>query len=185
VREVLARTPLSIWPVDLASREVADGWATDLHTGLAHAARDQDDAAWADRLFPVATSRELTELLYPTLTPQRRVDAVTGPLRDSSDPYEVARLLDLCPTPWPVELAAAVIGAVERFARAGLYGLEPLCRLAALHLPVRYADAVANRVTSPDDQSSYQSAQLRRLADTLRLRSEMHREFTQPSKESA
>jgi Family of unknown function (DUF5691) len=186
VREILARTPLSIWPADLLDRPVADGWAADLHTGLAQAAREQDNPLWADRLLAVVDGNGLAELLYPALSPGRRVDAVTVLLAGSAEPYEVARLLGLCPTPWPAPLCAAVLDAIDRFSRGTTaYQVEALCRLAALHLPVEWAPAVERRFGQPTD-AAYHAGQLRRFTETLRLRSQMHAEFAvKPTEEYA
>jgi Family of unknown function (DUF5691) len=185
VREILARTPLSVWPADLLDRKVADGWHTDLHTGLAHAAREQDDPAWADRLLASVETNDLVELLYPALSAARRVSAVTRALADSAEPYEAARRLDMCPTPWPESLRTAVLDAILRFSRGtSHYQLEPLCRLAALHLPAQWADAVERRFVKIT-QAAYHAGHVPRLIETLRLRSQMHAEFAHPTEEYA
>jgi hypothetical protein len=157
LEEVLAHTPLSVWDVGLLDLPVPEEWAPVVRRGLARAAAAQGDGGWAaalvDRLWPEATAaqrmedRLLLEALYEALPVSSRAERAAAVLR--RDPGRataagVERLLELCPRPWPFELAAAVVSALEVLVLGGAatWRLTGLATLAGTRLPVSIVDDV-------------------------------------------
>lgn len=198
LQELLARTPLATWTPLLAPDPAAvlalpmGDWAGAVRRGLARAAAAQGNPEWAaasvDRLWPQAPAtphdRPLLESLYETLAPAARADRAVAVFRSDSKRAGAAgadrlldRLLELCPRPWPPELADAVLAAIAGQARGGQ--LSTLCALAATRLPVSTVDAVEAlrdrlRAEQPDD-SRLPAIEL--LANTLRFRHGMLEEL--------
>lgn len=125
--------------------------------------------------------RALAELLFAVLPPERRVTATMTALRDTDDAGSWTVLLGQCPTPWPAELCAAVLAGIIRLTRhdTAYYQLEGVCRMASLQVPPAMS-AVAE-AELPDGIDTYRYGPLRRLAQTLRLRGDMIRQFTPSS----
>jgi len=111
LEEVLARAPLSTWPMSAEAllAAVADSvWAPDVYHGLARAAATHRDPVWAaallDRLDDGDRDREIAKELYPLLPPDeasaRAMKALT-----SGAVAGLVSLLEHCPRPWSLELS--------------------------------------------------------------------------------
>jgi hypothetical protein len=187
LEEVLANAPLWTWPSpspeELLGRSVDEDWAATVYRGLARAAATRRDPDWAaatlDRLGDAPRDRELRAALYPVLAPANLVDRATRALAGGAA-AEWGLLLSHCPTPWPPELARAVLSGVWTLAQQPkLSGeLYHLCRLAALRLPVGTAGearALAERAAA--DPTARTTA-LESLADVLSLRLDLNREIS-------
>jgi hypothetical protein len=196
LEEILARTPLAVWPEPRAflGRRIADEWAGTVRRGLARAAAVQRDTRWAAALVDQLTAdvlsrgqpddRLLLEALYDALPPEELAERATAALRGGlarAAAVGVQHVLDLCPRPWPPAVADAVIAALEEQLgrRTAPWRLAELCELAALRLPPALAPrvaALAGRLRSarPDDPGL---AIVERFAATLKYRHEMLEEL--------
>jgi len=190
LEEVLSRTPLSTWPDDLFDRRIADDWDGVLARALARAAATYRDAAWAarllDRLGPLTRGNRrpddelLIWSLYEALPVAELYRQAVRALRE--EPTKADRLLELCPGPWPPDLAEAVLTAAEWLARHGRhpYRIAELCRIATVPMPTTFdfrvaATAAALRAEYPDSPAVNP---LFSLAETLRFRHQMHEELS-------
>jgi hypothetical protein len=203
LEEVLARTPLTTWgsPDDLLQRQIPEEWAGVVRRGLGRAAATQGSGEWAavlvDRLWPEATAaqrpddRLLLEALYEALPVQQRADRAAQVLRN--DPGRataagVERLLELCPRPWPPQLADAALGAIAILVRGGAstWRLAGLVTLAGTRLPL-VTDSTPTvsavellRAAFADDRpTDPRLGTIDQLLDVLRFRHEMHEELNQ------
>jgi hypothetical protein len=214
LEEVLARTPLAIWgsPDDLLHRQIPEEWAGVVRRGLGRAAALQGAGGWAaalvDRLWPEATTaqrpddRLLLEALYEALPVPQRADRAAQVLRN--DPGRataagVERLLELCPRPWPPQLADAALGAIAILVRGGAstWRLAGLVTLAGTRMPLTIGSTPTAPVASLGDKPTVSAVELLRAAfaedrptdprlgtidqllDVLRFRHEMHEELSQ------
>jgi Family of unknown function (DUF5691) len=149
LREVIEAAPLSCWrdllgiddPAAVVALPVDNDWAPVLLTGWAYAAMRQRDADWAAVLL--GRSGVDSSALLGALPPERRAVAVVREVRER--PTTAHAMLALCPGPWPVQLADAVLGLLRVIpaepGRAGsdtdlLWRYRPVVlRLAAHRLP--------------------------------------------------
>ncbi|WP_033339357.1 SWIM zinc finger family protein [Catenuloplanes japonicus] len=160
LEEVVARTPLSTWtgafgldPAAITALPVADDWALTLHKGLSRAAVTERDPAWVMPLADLMSrpiNRDLdvadhllTMALYEALPPAELGRYAARVLR--ADPARAHRLAELCPAPWPDELADAALDGMASLSASGRYAwnLGDLCRLAAAAMPVSCTTRVA------------------------------------------
>ncbi|MBN1172428.1 MAG: hypothetical protein JXA67_09660 [Micromonosporaceae bacterium] len=199
LEEVLARTPLGIWPgppEHFLRRPVTEGWAVVLHRGLARASIAARDADWAIALVAVLAAcvragerpddRLLVEALYDVLPAEEiariAADTLAGGLADAGA-VGIERLLELCPRPWPDAVTEAFLAALEAGVatrRAGAWRVTGLCEMAALRLPTATLDrvaAIALLAASGARPRDPIVAATGRLASTLRYRSRMLEEL--------
>lgn len=111
LEQVVAASPLSIWPLD-----VLDGDPPPvLRTGWATAAVRQRDRAWASALLPS------TWAVVPDLLGVVRHDEAQRVATEVVDAHglgpPVLALLDHCPRPWGVDLSRAVVARVVEAAQ--------------------------------------------------------------------
>jgi hypothetical protein len=196
LEEILARTPLHVWPEPRAflARRVSEAWVATVRRGLARAAATQRDAAWAaalvDRLTAEVAShghpddRLCLEALYDALPTDDLAVRATAALHRGlagATAVGVERVLALCPRPWPPAVAEAVFGALDdQLSHRGAgWRVAGLCELAALRLPAELAPravALAGRLRTarPNDPAV---AAVERFAATLRFRHDMLEEL--------
>lgn len=165
LRELVARTPLSVWPPDALRLVAGDEYETDLLDGWTRAAIRQRDVGWA-RALP-ATPESLA-----VLPADERRAGYARLIRDVEDGQRLMKLFEAVPGPWEGELAEAV---VDTFARRGerdprSWVLTHLCKLAAARLV-------------PDTDPRLEalgrdSWPLAELAATLRFRHDMLKELS-------
>lgn len=203
LEEVLARTPLATWgpPDELLQRQIPEEWAGVIRRGLGRAAAAQSSGEWAamlvDRLWPEATAaqrpddRLLLEALYEALPTGQRAERAAHVLRN--DPGRataagVERLLELCPRPWPPQLADAALGAIAVLVRGGAstWRLAGLVTLAGTRLPLAIGvtpTAVAVELLraafAEDRPTDPRLGTIDQLLDVLRFRHEMNEELNQ------
>jgi hypothetical protein len=212
LEEVLARTPLTAWgsPDQILQRQLPEEWAGVVRRGLGRAAAAQGSGEWAaalvDRLEPTAAHRPddrlLLEALYEALPPEQRAERAAHVLRN--DPGRataagVERLLELCPRPWPPQLADAALGAIAILVRGGAstWRLAGLVTLAGTRMPLTLgtgnADEAPREATVPtavavellraafaeDRPTDPRLGTIDQLLDVLRFRHEMHEELEQ------
>jgi Family of unknown function (DUF5691) len=156
LEEILARTPLHVWPEPRAflARRVSEAWVATVYRGLARAAAAQRHAAWASVLADPLTEdvaarghpddRLLLEALYDALPPDDLAARATAALRRGlagATAVGVEHVLALCPRPWSPAIAEAVLaGLAEQLGRQGAaWRITGLCELAALRLPADLA----------------------------------------------
>jgi hypothetical protein len=143
LEEILARTPLHIWPEPrvFLARGVSEEWVTTVRRGLARAAAVQRDGAWAailvgplsadlaiaqaDRQTAASHRRSddrlLLESLYDTLPADDLATRATAALRRGLAGTtagggwleEAAHALTMCPRPWPPAIAEAVFATLD------------------------------------------------------------------------
>jgi len=196
LEEILARTPLRVWPEprEFLARRATDAWVATVHRGLARAAATQRDGAWAAALVDPLTAdtaahghpddRLLLEALYDALPPEDLAVRATAALRRGlagATAIGVEHVLTLCPRPWPPAVAEAVLAALEDQLghRSASWRLAGLCELAALRLPADLATRAATlverlRAIRPNDPGG---AAVERLATTLKFRHDMLEEL--------
>jgi hypothetical protein len=196
LEEILARTPLQVWPEPRAflSRRVADTWAPTLRRGLARAAAAQRHRGWAAALVdPLSAEvaahgrpddRLLLEALYRALPAEDLAVLATAALRRGwrdARTVGVEQVLALCPRPWPAAVVDAVFaGFADQLGRRGTaWRVSGLCELAALGYPAGAAPRVAAlveqlRTDRPGDPGL---AAAERMAATLQFRHTMLREL--------
>jgi hypothetical protein len=196
LEEILARTPLSVWPgpAGFLAREVSEAWAATVRRGLARAAAAQRDGAWALALVDPLTAdvashghpddRLLLRALYDVLPTDELTARASAALRRGlADAMAVGieHVLSLCPRPWPPAVAEAVFDALDDQLghRGAGWRAAGLCELAALRLPADLAPrAVALvdrlRTVRPNDSGV---AFIERFAATLRFRNDMLEEL--------
>jgi hypothetical protein len=196
LEEVLARTPLRVWPEPAAflGRAVSDEWVVPVRRGLARAAAGQRDGRWAAALADPLTAdvvahghpedRLLLEALYDALPARELAERAAAVLRRGladARAVGIEHVLALCPGPWPPTVAEAVFAALGEQVgpRAAGWRAAALCELAALRLPAGLAPqalALAERLRAvrPNDPGV---AVVERLAATLRYRHDMHEEL--------
>ncbi len=160
LEEILARTPLHVWPEPRAflARRVSEAWVATVYRGLARAAAAQRHAAWASALADPMTEdvaarghpddRLLLEALYDVLPPDDLAGRTTAALRRGlagATAIGVEHVLALCPRPWSPAIAEAVLaGLAEQLGRQGAaWRITGLCELAALRLPADLAPRAA------------------------------------------
>jgi hypothetical protein len=218
LEEVLARTRLRAWPApaEFRDRGVSEEWADTVRRGLARAAAAQRDPAWAAALVDSVTAdlaarghpadRQLLAALLEALPAEDLAARATAGLREglgSAAAVGVEQILALCPRPWPVPVAEAVLGALdERLGEArsatgrrgpdfsGSWRVAGICELAGLRLPVEVAPQateLARRWWIARNEAAAQAGGSRtndpvvviveRFAATLRYRREMHEEL--------
>ncbi|MFI5839364.1 DUF5691 domain-containing protein [Catenuloplanes sp. NPDC051500] len=198
LEEVVARTPLSTWtgtfgldPAAITELPVVDDWALTLHKGLSRAAVTERDPAWvmplADLMSrPVNRDLDVADhllamTLYEALPPAELARYAARVLR--GDPARAHRLAELCPAPWPDDLADATLDGLASLAGSGRYAwnLGDLCRLASTAMPVGYTIRVAElaeRIRQAGDPSSTRPADtVAALAAALTYRHEMTEEL--------
>jgi hypothetical protein len=178
LEEILARTPLQIWPGVLTVGAAAADWAVAVHRGLARAAAAEGEPRWAasllDRLGDDVRDRELAAALYPVVAPAELVQRAVRALSEGRTAVWGA-LLAACPAPWPPPLARAALAGIESLAgRSQLTGdLQRLCRLAA----VRLAPETVGLVDRLNESTMDTVGAVEALAATLRFRHEMIQEI--------
>jgi hypothetical protein len=196
LEQVLARAPLAelipLPPAAFLELSIVDDWAPVVLGGLAQAAAARRDPAWAAALLDRVEARlrqegrrwfAVLEGLYLALPTEELVGRIAGALV-STDPdasRSVEWLLQQLSAPWPDALGPPVLDWLNRAARSTVRwpSLEAIGRLAALGLPVAYAEpaerlAEALRSEEPDNP---RRPVLGRLASTLRLRHQMIEEL--------
>lgn len=196
LEEILARTPLRVWPEphDFLARRISEAWVPTVRRGLARAAALQQDGAWAAALADSLTAevaaqgrpddRLLLEALYDALPADdlavRAMAALHRGLAGATA-LGVEHVLALCPRPWPPAVAEAVLQALEDHLghRGGAWRVAALCELAALRLPANLAPHAAAlverlRAVRPNDPGL---AAVERFAATLRFRHDMLKEL--------
>jgi Family of unknown function (DUF5691) len=185
LEEILARAPLSAWPLPpaaLVSRLRDNEWAPTVHRGLARAAAVHRDSAWAaallDALGGEARDREIAAALYPLLPVDEIVARATRALA-AGTVAGLGPLLENCPRPWPPELSRLVLnGFAELARRSKVRGeLYLLARLAALRLPVTAAEVARELAESLGQVEGVDCVPLEMLARTLFFRHEMTQEI--------
>ena len=196
LEEVLARTPLEVWPEPevFAARGVTEGWTGTLRRGLARAAAAQHHRGWTAALVDQVTAavltagrpadRELLGALHEVLTDEELTARAVALLRQGfggANAVGVDQVLALCPAPWEPGLADAFLGMLEEhLAHHGAdWRVIALCDLAGLRLPAdRAARAAALverlRAARPNDPGLRAIA---RFAETLRFRRDMLEEL--------
>lgn len=200
LREILARTPLSVWtdllglpptevvrlPVADARRDGDERAARDLHAGWTRAVVWQQNAQWArallgDGVLSAEEIREKADLLGAL--PEGERAATIGDLLGRVDqPDQAVTLLERVPGPWTGELAEAVLTLLSsltaeepdgRNARRRHRESSPLHELAAHRLTPDTAPRVHRMARARPGHRP-----LNRLAHTLGFREEMVRELT-------
>jgi len=196
LEEILARTPLDVWPEPRAflARAVDGNWAPTLRRGLARAAAAQRDGAWAAALVDPLTEdvaahgrpddRLLLEALYEALPADDLAGKATAALGrglSGARAVGVEQVLALCPRPWPPAVVETVLGVLADQLGRPVTGWRTtgLCELAALGFPAATAPRVwalveRLRADRPIDPGL---AAAERLAATLRFRYDMLREL--------
>ncbi|MFL6051840.1 MAG: DUF5691 domain-containing protein [Actinoallomurus sp.] len=189
LREILARTPLSIWtelsglpPAHIAALPItADGSGTgpdeqgrrDVHLGWARAAARQRDAAWARALLRgdvVLGDVPALARLLDALPGGEREAATAGAVRRITDDADRLTVFERAPGPWAGALADVMVTALDAAvadSTAGRFAAD-LCRLAGERLDPATAprlDELARR------HPGY--GPLSELADVLRFRRDM------------
>jgi hypothetical protein len=189
LEEILARTPVAVWPRDLLDRDALE-WAPTLRRGLARAAAAQGDGEWAAALVDWLTTevvarrqpadRLLLEALYETLPVDDLAARAATSLRDGligATDVGVDRVLARCPAPWPPGVADAVFRALDdHLARGGAaWRVTAVCELAALRLPPGDAPRAATLAQRLHDAHPREPAvaSVARMAAALTYRREM------------
>jgi hypothetical protein len=161
VEQIIQRAPLSLWenefgrsPAELVALPVVGDFARELHPAWGSAAWAQQNLAWARLLLAVADAP-----IDPSLVgvlPAGEQAALAVRLLDSVEPGDgvVLPLLTRIDGPWPADLAASVVGYVERLlATPPVRESAPLIQLVARRLPVRTPvtiQTIQARATSED-----------------------------------
>lgn len=196
LEEILARTQLSHWPdpAVLLARRIGDEWVAAVRRGLARAAANQRDAAWASVLVDLVSAavvaggrqddRRLLETLYQALPPEdlaAQASAILERGLTAVTPVTADQVLALCPAPWPPALADAVFRAItDQLGKpAGGARLTGLCELAALRMPASFAPRAAalREQLRAAGQNHPARPAIARLAATLRFRHDMLEEL--------
>jgi hypothetical protein len=170
LEEIVAHTPLSVWPSGLQVAESAQEWAGPVYSGLARAAAQQRQPQWAaamlDQLTDSVRDRSLATALYQVLDPAEVVRRAGAALRQERTAVW-GGLLANCPPPWPEELGHEVLAGIRALAaKTELLGeLGRLCRLAAVRLPTAFAASMEDGESTVDALDD--------LARILRFRYEM------------
>jgi hypothetical protein len=196
LEEILARTPLRVWPepAALLGRAMSDEWVVPVRRGLARAAAGQRDGEWAAALADPLTAdvavhghpedRLLLEALYDVLPARELAERAAAVLRRGladARAVGIEHVLALCPGPWPPAVAEAVFGALgeQVGSRGAGWRAAGLCELAALRLPADLAPrarALAERLRAVRSNDPG-VAVVERLATTLRFRHDMYEEL--------
>lgn len=161
LEQLLAHTPLATWtshlgatPADIV-RRVSGDWKTEIHAGWVRAAIVQRDPDWALALLDREPSGDLLAVLP---APARSAAGARVVAAMSFDGHLIT-LLGAVPGPWSGPLAAAVLAKIEQ--AAGAWRVRELSRLAGERM----------------DPSLHDRARDEGLAETLRFRHDMLREF--------
>jgi hypothetical protein len=196
LEEIVARTPLRVWPEPAAvlGRRGSEDWAGGLRRGLARAAAGQGDPTWAAALLDPLTAealasghpgdRLLLEALYDALRPEDVAARAVAVLRRGLAHAAAAggeHVLGLCPSPWPQAVAEEVLAALAHEAgqRGTGWRMAGLCELAALRVPAGFAARareLLERVRAATPQSPAVRV-LERFAATVQFRRDMLEEL--------
>ncbi|GAA4932421.1 DUF5691 domain-containing protein [Streptomonospora halophila] len=190
---LVSHAPLAVWcghlgegPEDVVA--FAAGNDDELLEALANAAVLQRDRSWARALLPVVLNRLTGEYdvrasrgsaLLGLLPPDDQCAWALEFLRSDRRMPEAAALLSVVEQvacPWNAELAALVADTLDGVDRAGS-AVTRLCEVAGSRMPPSLHERIAGsarRGAAGDDRPD----SLIRLADTLRYRSAMHKEFS-------
>jgi hypothetical protein len=197
LEEILARTPLSVWPEPrrFLGRGVDGQWLATVLRGLARAAASQRDGAWAaalvDPLTPYEATnvdrgrRQLLEALYEALPADELAARASAVLRHGlvgTAAVGGMRIFVRFPRPWPPAVAEAVFAALDAHpwhtgASAAVF---ELCELAALRLPADLAPravSLLDRVRASNPSADPPPA-AEQLATVVRYRYDMLQELT-------
>jgi hypothetical protein len=165
LQQIVARTPLDVWPAHLGAppeRIVAmDGgdWDREVRHGFVRAAVLQRDPAWARALLPLEPVADLLTVLPPG----ERAAAGARLVRSTPADGQLIMMLGGVPGPWTGALARAVLRKIVETGERQPWNAVELGRLAGERLdPAEHA-----RAESVD----------RALAETLRFRFEMVKEL--------
>lgn len=184
LRELIARTPLDVW-LELTGRPAADVIRMDVEPhvdavrqGWWQAAVRQADPVWAAALVQAWRPGDLRQPgdLLEVLEPAERRAITTRML--SKFPAEEAAVVWLagCPGPWDVKLGRAALKAIGEVRKSRPYALSGVRAVLADRLPIQLVDelqALAEQRADP------MTGTLSRVADDMRFRDEMAREFNQ------
>jgi uncharacterized protein DUF5691 len=192
LEQLIAAAPLDIWsevasaPARVLAVGVEPGWSGTLRRGWARAAVRSGDAGWAAALiasgFGSGTGAELHDTvlaaaLYDHLPADSLVAAAIGLVADGAEPdlTQLGRVLDACPTPWPVNLANVMLGYLHRAIRAAhpsfvLGRVQALAQTIVNGLAIESLSAVvalADQVRREADMMGHPDSAGVRLMDSL------------------
>jgi hypothetical protein len=167
LRQVIAASPLSVWP---QVRELPDPYRQSILDGWIDATVAQRDSRWATALFESHRPAEL----FPLLPPHEQIRKV-----QAADPKNLPVLLQALPHPWPDPVVDHVLGLFARRARSSIRFFESpergLVPATSVHAPVTFAPhfaALAQTVSEPIWRQNIQ-----RIADNLTERASMLEEL--------
>lgn len=182
LRELIARAPLDVW-LELTGRPAAEVIRMDVEPhadavrhGWWQAAVRQANPVWAAALVQSWRPGDLRQPgdLLEVLEPDERRAITTRML--SKFPAEEAAVVWLagCPGPWDVKLGRAALKAIGEVRKSRPYALSGVRAVLADRLPIQLVDelqALAEQRADP------MTGTLSRVADDMRFRDEMAREF--------
>src|SRR5262249_34354325 len=137
LRQAVALTPLSAWPVllqetpaDLVTLAGTSEWSRAMFEGWAEAAMLQGDEDWAVLLLGTEIAEsEGARALVASLSPGRPAEAVVGICERVPD--KLADWVQLAPAPWSLAFSARVLELLfARVSTPGLRSVEPALRAA-------------------------------------------------------
>ncbi|MGW0435382.1 DUF5691 domain-containing protein [Micromonospora sp. NPDC003197] len=195
--EVVAGTPLDAWtsafgrPAEaILQLPVADDWGSTLYKGMARAVLAQRNPAWAvalverlagseDRQLRFHLHHYTIEKLYEVLPPAELAKRIAHGLR--SEPERAQDLVSMLPTPWPDEVADAMLVALETLAHSDRHSwyIRNLCRQAGAAMPVTYDEPVTAlaKTLAADHPDRGGASNLTQLAANLTYRRKMYEEL--------
>ena len=184
LEQVIAATPLSAWGQLFDTPQAAIGyrfdepWQQVIQAGWAWAAVRQADVDWAIALLGTRSRHRVEELLG-LLTGEALVTALRQRLAHlgPADVQLLARYLDVCPSPWPPEVAADVLAWLQtRMPQLHPRSAQPVLNLMSYRFPIEAGPAV---VAAADDlplDDLWRSA-LRSVARLISVRTRIHEEL--------
>ncbi|HST81296.1 MAG TPA: DUF5691 domain-containing protein [Kineosporiaceae bacterium] len=184
LEQVIAATPLSAWSQLFDTPEAAIGhhfdepWHQAIQAGWAWAAFRQRNVDWAVALLGTRSRYRVEELLSlldgeVLVTALRRRLAHLGP----AEVQLLGRYLDVCPSPWPPEVAADVLAWLQpRMPQLHPRSAQPVLNLMSYRFPIEAGPAV---IAAADDlplDDLWRSA-LRSVARLISVRTRIYEEL--------
>jgi uncharacterized protein DUF5691 len=184
LEQVVAGTPLGAWeqlfetPQQALATHFDEPWQPAIQAGWAWAAVRQQNQDWAQALLG-ARARHRVEELLALLDGEALAAAVSGRIArlGPTDVQLLTRYLDVCPVPWPPEVAADVLAWLRsRIRELHPRSAQPLLNQMSYRFPIEAGPAVGAAADDLPLDDLWRIA-LRTVARLISVRTRIHEEL--------
>jgi uncharacterized protein DUF5691 len=184
LEQVVAATALTAWdqlfetPQQALATQFDEPWQPAIQAGWAWAAVRQRNQDWALALLG-ARARHRVEELLALLEGEALVVAVRARIArlGPTDIQLLTRYLDVCPVPWPPEVAAEVLAwLLSRLPQVHPRSAQPLLNLMSYRFPIEGGPAISAAADDLPLDDLWRAA-LRTVARLITVRTRIHEEL--------